>query len=155
MFKKILVCLDGSHLAEQILPYATEQAKRFHSKVILLQVITDSAAITASMTPTGDPLMMASQVSIEKIETESEEVEAYLSRIAQHMEDAGLDVEPATIFDPLPGPAIVDHASANGIDLIALATHGRSGLRRAVSGSVADHVLRESHLPILLIRPRE
>ncbi len=155
MFKKILVCLDGSHLAEQILPYATEQAKRFNSKVILLQVITDSAAITASMTPTGDPLMMASQVSVEKMESESEEVKAYLSRIAKHMEDAGLDVEPTAIFDPLPGPAIVDHASANKVDLIAIATHGRSGLRRVVSGSVADHVLRESHLPILLIRPRE
>ncbi len=155
MFKKILVCLDGSHLAEQILPYATEQAKRFNSKIILLQVITDSAAITASMTPTGDPLTMASQISIEKIETESEEVKAYLSRIAQHMKDAGLEVEPIAIFDPLPGPAIVDHASANKVDLITIATHGRSGLRRAVSGSVADHVLRESHLPILLIRPSE
>lgn len=155
MFKNILVCLDGSHLAEQILPYATEQAKRFNSKVILLQVITDTAAITASVTPTGDPLTMSSQVSVEKIETESEEANAYLSRIAKHMEDAGLGVEHVAIFDPLPGPAIVDHASTNKVDLIALATHGRSGLKRVVSGSVADHVLRESHLPILLIRPRE
>ena len=155
MFKSVLVCLDGSHLAEQILPYATEQAKRFNSKVILLQVITDSSAITASMTQTGDPLLMASQVSVDKIEAESGEAKVYLSGVAQYMEDAGLNVEPVTIFDPLPGPAIVEYANENKIDLIAIATHGRSGLRRAVSGSVADHVLRESHLPILLIRPRE
>ncbi|NQT74314.1 MAG: universal stress protein [Chloroflexi bacterium] len=155
MFKRILVCLDGSSLAEQILPYVTEQAKQFNSKVVLLQVITRSDAIIASMTATGDPLMMSSQVSFEKIESESEETKAYLSRIAKQMEDAGLDVEHVAIFDPLPGPAIVDHASENKVDLIAIATHGRSGLRRAISGSVADHVIRESHLPILLIRPRE
>ena len=77
------------------------------------------------------------------------------AKTLRKMIDAGLDVEQVAIFDPLPGPAIVDQANANQVDLIALATHGRSGLRRAVSGSVADHVLRESHLPTLLIRPRE
>jgi nucleotide-binding universal stress UspA family protein len=155
MFNKILVCLDGSSLAEQILPYVTEQAKRFNSKIILLKVVTDADAVIVPTTSTGDPLSMATQVSIEKMENESEEAKTYLSTIARHMVDAGLDVEQVAIFDPLPGPAIVDQANANQVDLIALATHGRSGLRRAVSGSVADHVLRESHLPILLIRPRE
>lgn len=155
MFNKILICLDGSPLAEQIIPYATEQAKRFNSKVILLKVVTDADAVVVPMTPTGDPLTMATQVSIEKMENESEEAKSYLATIAEPMIKAKLDVEQIAIFDPSPGSAIVDQANSSQVDLIALATHGRSGLRRAVSGSVADQVLRESHLPILLIRPRE
>ena len=64
MFNKILVCLDGSSLAEQILPYVTEQAKRFNSKIILLKVVTDADAVIVPTTPTGDPLSMETQVSI-------------------------------------------------------------------------------------------
>ncbi|MDD5094889.1 MAG: universal stress protein [Dehalococcoidia bacterium] len=155
MFDTIIVCLDGSPLAEQILPYAAEQARRFGSKVILFRVITATDAVLVPTTPTGEPLTMASQVSPELIDRETKEANDYLCKAAIPLEEIGLKPEIVTLFDPLPGAAIVDYANQHQVDLIAIATHGRSGFKRAVFGSVADYVLRESHLPVLLISPRE
>jgi nucleotide-binding universal stress UspA family protein len=153
MFERILVCLDGSKLAEQILPYATEQALRFNSKVTLLQVVTIPSSVYApsvagELPQTGD---MVAQ------ESERQEVEAraYLDRAAKSLLKKGIKAE-CVVRGPLQaGKAIVKYAQDNAIDLICIATHGRSGLGRVVFGSVADIVLRESGLPILVIKPEE
>ena len=137
MIERILVCLDGSSLAEQILPYATEVAQRFNSKLILLQVIPPSSVSVGT-------------------ETASEIIgpaKAYLEHVAQPLREKGLDVECATLFDT-PGKAIITYADKNEVELIAIATHGRSGLGRVLFGSVADFVLKESRVPILIIRPQ-
>ena len=137
MFERILVCLDGSSLAEQILPYATEAAQRFNSKLILLQVIPPSSVSVGT-------------------ETASEIIgpaKAYLEHVAQPLREKGLDVECVTLFDT-PGKAIITYADKNEVELIAIATHGRSGLGRVLFGSVADFVLKESRVPILIIRPQ-
>ncbi len=151
MLQKILVCLDGSSLAEQILPYATEQALRFGSKVVLLQVIGEPRAIPSPVP--GEPVFILLPEP-EQIEREQNEATAYLESIAQPLREKGLDVE--CVAQPgTPSDAIVSYAAESEVDLIAIATHGRSGLRRMTFGSVADFVLRESGLPILLIKPRE
>jgi nucleotide-binding universal stress UspA family protein len=153
MFERILVCLDGSELAEQILPYATEQALRFNSKLTLLQVVTMpssvyTASVAGELPQTGD--MIAKQ-----IQTHEVEARAYLDRVTKSLLKKGMNVE-YVILGPLqPGKAIVKYAQDNAIDLICIATHGRSGLGRVVFGSVADLVLRESGLPILVIKPKE
>ena len=140
MFERILVCLDGSSLAEQILPYATEVAQRFASRMILLQVIPPSSVLGG-----GDTTLELELFGPAK---------AYLERIAQPLREVGLDVECATLLEP-PGQAIISYANKSGVGLIAIATHGRGGLGRVMFGSVADFVLRESRLPVLMVRPQD
>jgi nucleotide-binding universal stress UspA family protein len=152
MFEKILVCLDGSKLAEQILPYATEQAARFNSKVVLLQAFTipsTVAAAEAQAAPTATPDLM--QEEAHRLEAEAR---AYLEEVAIPLREKGLDVGCVTLQGTA-GEVIVGYAQNEPVDLIALATHGHSGLGRVIFGSVADHVLRESGLPILVIKPQE
>ena len=91
---------------------------------------------------------------VEKVQREENEAKAYLERIAQPLRKRGLDVECVTFEDAI-DEGIVNYAEKNEVDLIAIATHGRSGLGRSVFGSVSDFVLRKSGLPILVIKPRE
>ncbi len=152
MFEKILVCLDGSENAEQILPYATEEALRFHSQVILLHVVPEPVVITPGVPgTTGVPVETPGM--LEQMQKEQSESADYLERMANRLREKGLKVEPA-VLQGTAGDVIVKYAGENDIGLIAIATHGRSGLGRAVFGSVADYVLRNSGLPILVIRPR-
>ena len=149
MFKKILVCLDGSSLAEQILPYATEEALQYNSKVVLLRVIDvpGTVAWIKGAPPDRD-------IVTEESHKAEKEAKAYLKRMAKLLRSRGLDVEDVVMHHIAADQAIVDYADQNEVDLIAITTRGRSGLIRAVLGSVADSVLRTSGLPILVIRPR-
>lgn len=155
MPNKILVCLDGSELAEQILPYATEQALQFGSKVVFLQVILTSSTVPAMVTGVEPAMTVPVPLDAEQFRMEEEEANAYLNAKAAQLRETGLDVECITILGALPGKTIVSYADENEVDLVAIATHGRSGLSRTIFGSVADHVLRESGLPILVIKPRD
>ncbi len=143
MFKTILVCLDGSKLAEQILPYATDIALRYGSRLLLLRV----------MDPADEEVSLSPGVSVPVPVSVQQEAKDYLAGVAGSLVMGGLSVE-WTTAEGKPGEAIVKYANENGVDLIAIATHGRSGLKQAVFGSVAQHVVRESGLPILLVRPK-
>ncbi|MFC1968771.1 universal stress protein [Chloroflexota bacterium] len=151
MFEKILVCLDGSKLAEQILPYATEQAICFNSKVVLLRAFTmpSIVAVAEAQASMINPYLM-------QVESQRQEAiaKAYLEKVAISLRERGLDVACVTVYGTA-GEVIVDYAQNESAGLIALATHGHSGIGRVIFGSVADHVLRESGLPILVIKPRE
>lgn len=153
MFDNIIVCLDGSELAEQILPYAVEEAVKFNSKLVLLHVIPDPLMITPGIPGAeGGPVVTSGMV--EHMQNEREETAEYLQQKAQLLRGQGLKVE-TILLQGSPGKTIVVYSNENNIDLIAIATHGRSGLGRVVFGSVADHILRHSGLPILIINPRE
>jgi len=147
MFQKILVCLDGSKLAEQIVPYVAEQAAKFGSSLVLFQAVSMSA-IPA---PTG---IESVPVAVPDTMLRDAELAAmdYLSGLAAPLRDRGLKVQCVTMIGH-PAETIVGYADENRFDLVALATHGRSGLKRMVFGSVADYVVRKSGLPILLIKP--
>jgi nucleotide-binding universal stress UspA family protein len=149
MFKKVVVCLDGSTLAEQILPYATEGALQFNCKVVLLRVLDVPATVAwvEGTAPDAD-------VVTEESHSEEEQAKAYLESVATSLRARGLDVENAVLHRISADQAIVDYAHENEVDLIAMTTHGHSGLLRAVLGSVADSVVRNSRLPILVIRPQ-
>ncbi|MFO8010757.1 MAG: universal stress protein [Dehalococcoidia bacterium] len=150
MFSRILVCLDGSGLAEQALPYASAQAKRFGSKVILLQIVnlTDATVIPAGPMGPAEPEHAGPLQELSRKQAEA--AGQYLGGIAENMESEGVDVSFEVLDDPGPGEAIVDFTDRNNMDLIVMTTHGRSGLGRTVFGSVADHVMRQSGLPILV-----
>ncbi len=147
MFEKILVCLDSSDLAEQVLPYAAEVARRFKSNLILLEVTATPSAVVE---PTTGYYRAPSPEAVVRREDEANE---YLAEVAARLESEGLDVKYLT-QPGNPGRTIVSFAEDNGVGLIALATHGRSGLSRIAFGSVADFVMKSSGLPSLVIRPR-
>ncbi|MDY6835665.1 MAG: universal stress protein [Chloroflexota bacterium] len=153
MFKRILVCLDSSSLAEQILPYASEIALRSSCEMVLLEVVSAVSSVGVAI-PGVEPVPIASDILSDRIEKEKQEAIAYLENVAQPLREKGLSVE-SVALQGLPGDAIVAYAQENQIDVVAIATHGRSGLGRLVFGSVAEHVLKESGLPILLIKPKE
>jgi nucleotide-binding universal stress UspA family protein len=153
MFKKILVCLDGSKLAEQIMPYATEEAIRFQGKLVLLQVVQEPVAFSPGI-PGDAPVPIQTDIMVEGTKEALDRARDYLEKLAAPLRKRGIQVKTVAI----PGgasEAILDYANTNSINLITIATHGRGGLRRAVFGSVADHVLRESGLPVLVIRPQD
>jgi len=154
MFARILVCLDGSELAEQVLPYAVEQASRFQSQVTLFQMVSSRMSFVpdSGLGPTAIP--EDPQLLKEAIQQERDAAEKHLEDVAQrYFSSTSVNVKSVVVEGTNAGAAIVDFAKENDTGLIMLTTHGRSGLGRVIFGSVADHVLRESHLPVLMIRP--
>ncbi|MBN1368836.1 MAG: universal stress protein [Dehalococcoidaceae bacterium] len=152
MFEKILVCLDGSSLAEQILPYAIEEAIQFDSLLVLLQVIKipDSASKDAADAP-----VRIKEVIEDSIRKQEQETREYFNTIEKSLIRKGVKTK-SVLLRPSPvGEAILDYAANNDIGLICIATHGHSGLGRVFFGSVAEYLLKESGLPLLVIRPQK
>jgi nucleotide-binding universal stress UspA family protein len=150
MFRRILICLDGSSLSEQVLPYAIEQAVHFKSQLVLLRIIVPITATPAVAGPITEGM-------VEKEAEAKKAAEAYLEKLAQKLRrEKKLKVE-SLVLEGLVAETIVEYAhdrNNNKIDLIAIATHGEGGLKRFVFGSVADFVLRHSDVPMLLVRPQ-
>jgi len=157
MFEKILVCLDGSKNAEQIMPYAAAQAEKFNSQLVLLQVIHADITIPPPEWPSGPGYIFPTAIpsseyfseEIKAIQKEQTKARNYLQKTAQRLKNRAVET---VVLQGNAGEAIVGYAGENGIGLIAITTHGRSGLERVVFGSVADYVLKQSSLPVLLLR---
>jgi nucleotide-binding universal stress UspA family protein len=152
MFKKILVCLDGCDLAEQILPYVKEQAKAFKSTVVFVHV-TPEPMLEAPGIPGEPGYALQTKSMLLEMGKEMVSADKYLDRLALSFNKSGIRTK-YEILEGMPGESIVNYARANKISLIALVTHGRSGLGRIILGSTADFVIRESGLPILIVRPK-
>lgn len=153
MFKNIMVCLDGSKLAEQIIPFAiTEATNCTANKVTLLQVVhIPTASMPAKLQPA---YTKEAQENVQfTVEREKSEARDYLEQVAKTMRTKGLYVE-CVVIEGKPGESIVKYAGKNEVELIMIATHGRGGLSRIAFGSVAEQVLRESGMPVLLIRSK-
>lgn len=153
MFERILVCLDGSKLAEQIMPYAREEAIRFQGKLVLLQVVPEPVTYSPGI-PGGAPVPVQTDIMVAGMKEALDRAKEYLEKAARPLRKRGIEVETVAVPGRA-GEAILEYADKNRIKLITIATHGHGGLRRAVFGSVADYVLRESGLPVLIIRPQE
>jgi nucleotide-binding universal stress UspA family protein len=140
--RSILVPLDGSEDAEDVLDEVVDFAKLFKAEVHLLLVLNYYQP-TESL-PAGD-----SGITM----TVEQAAQEYLKGKANWLTEQGLKVEYRIIYNRSVAPAILDEAKNLGIDIIALTTHGRGGLKRLFLGSVADKVLRGSTVPVLLTRP--
>jgi nucleotide-binding universal stress UspA family protein len=141
--QRILVPLDGSPLAEQILPVVTSVANALSGELILFRV--PIAQVTGWVA--GEWYVPVQNA----FDTAEEEARAYLDGVAARLADEGLVVTTATATGPVAN-CIVDYAEANDVDFVAMCTHGRTGLARWALGSVADRVLRAGSTPILLVR---
>lgn len=140
MYKRILVPLDGSGLAEVALPYAEELAGRLGSEVALIYV-SESAEI---------PQHYIHQFYLQKI---SEATKAGAERTLGESVAKAIKIKSAVLVGH-PAETIVDYADKEEISLIVMATHGRSGIGRWALGSVADKVLRATNRPVALIRAK-
>lgn len=139
--QKILVPLDGSALAEAALPKAMELAQSCGAKLLLI------CAAEAHKLPGADP----TEAQIKVVQG----AEDYLAQVGDRLVAVGVTgVETSVWYGPA-AYAIVEAARVNKVDLIAMTTHGRSGLGRLILGSVAESVLRGTTTPILLIRVAE
>jgi nucleotide-binding universal stress UspA family protein len=145
MFEKILVPLDGSALAQTILPYVMALAKGFRSRVILFHVAETALDLEAPEQKTYV------DETVERIRPLAEN---YLAGVVDEFRKEGIDVE-ANVVKGRAAAQIVGYAEQEDVGLIALSTHGRSGLARLVMGSGIDKILRACEQPVLLVRPRD
>ncbi len=144
MYRKILVPLDGSELAECALPHVESIAMGCQSvEVVLLRVIEP-------MRLPGDYVI--SDKDRERIESNyKSDARDYLGRMVDELGGRGLSVG-SDIVSGKVADSIVDYANRHGVDIIIMATHGRSGVSRWTLGSVADKVIHYAGVPVLMVR---
>lgn len=143
-FSRIVVPLDGSELAEQILPEVAALASRLNSTVSLLQVLTPATYSQKEIMQPGLPWW----------DDDIATAEAYLTRAANRLSEQGLTVSKDVVISGDIATAILDYSARTRADLIALATSGGGGMSRFVFGTVADEVTRKSTSSLLIFHPK-
>ena len=145
-FQKILVCLDGSALAEQVLDSALSLAQCSQAEIILLRVVQPANLLFDMET--------ADQVQESVTALEKGEAEAYLNNLLPQLPKIGGSLSVRTLLGA-PADTIIDFAQEQQVDLIAMSSHGRSGISRWVYGSVAEKVMRGAKCATLIMRGQE
>ena len=143
MYERMLVPLDGSLSAEAILPFAEQVAGPLDAEVVLFRVVEPPSPI--------ELVASAGVVSPDTFTLRDIDAKRYLSEIARRLSKKGIRVRTRVMVGSA-AEEILGAARSTSADLIAMATHGRSGVGRALFGSVAESVLRASPVPVLLIR---
>lgn len=144
MYKRAVVPLDGSVVAETIIPLILEIAGPLDLDVVLLRVIPPMPVKVVHDVRTED----------EKQAVQRTDVEEYLAALAAELRSRGVRFKTDVRLGD-PASEIVAAAEAADADLIAMTTHGRSGLGRVLFGSVAEAVLRQAQIPVFLLRQTE
>ena len=145
MYKRALVPLDGSPLAETIIPFILEIAGPLDMEVILLRVVQPIPPVV---------IEGSRHVEVEDVEARRIDAEEYLAPLAAELEKQGVRVK-SQVRRGIPAPEIVAAARETGADLIAMSTHGRGGFGRIMFGSVAEAVLHQAEIPVFLMRATE
>ena len=142
MYRRVTVPLDGSMVAEGIIPLMLEIAGPLDMEVVLLRVLV----------PIPPSVIEGSRhIEVEDVEKRRAEAEEYLAPIAAELRTKGVRVR-TLVRRGEPASEIIAGAREAGSDLIAMTTHGRSGFGRLLFGSVAEAVLRHSEVPVFLMR---
>ena len=155
MYRRILVPLDGSAFAEQALNHAQHVALAGQSEIHLLSVaplLEDQSLAVVDLYPVYvyRDYLVDHNMELERITTE---LNGYLDQLSARVQAAGYKAVSAIRFGQ-PADEIITYAAKSGCDLIAMSTHGRSGIGRWVYGSVADKVLHAAQIPLVLVRAR-
>ncbi|MEM7344802.1 MAG: universal stress protein [Chloroflexota bacterium] len=144
MYKKILVPLDGSKRAEAILPHIESLAEAYGASVILMAVAEPESVLDRGLAST--------QFDQDGYEARFDQTKKYLSDIQDYLGKKGIHVMSKVYPHSPVVEAIINSAETEGVDLVAMASHGRSGIGRVFYGSTAAGVLHRLERPILLIR---
>lgn len=146
MYQKIMAPLDGSELSECVLPHLEAIAKGCNVKDIVLVRIVEPFGLSS-----GSHVAFSNE-EIKTIDSRHEaEAKEYMEAIAGGLEKKGLKAATKVIVGRV-ADSLAEYAEKNGVDLIIIATHGRSGISRWTWGSVADRILRSACVPVLMIR---
>ena len=154
VFQHILIPLDGSALSEQILEHAIALGELMHADYTLLRVVD------LSMLPSYPP---TSYIGLDRqlLEELQAKAQTYLDSVANRLRaqvgtpsQAPLQIQTRVVVHQQPAVAILEEAGKDGIDLVAMETHGWGGLTRLFVGSIADKVLRGAPKPVLIHRPQ-
>ena len=152
MYQTILVPLDGSARAEHILPHVENLALHYKAKVIFLQVMEPLQIVSPSLYVTS-ALTDTVKESLNDFNRRYEDVNTYLSGRQGEFREKGIDVRKFVEQGPIV-ETVIAVARRENADLIAMASHGRSGMSRVFYGSVAAGVLQQIDRPMLIIRSR-
>lgn len=146
MYQKILVPMDGSELAECVLPHLQAIAKGCNVPNVTLARVVEPFRTIA----TGEYTF--SEEDIKRIDSESKAAaKKYLDQIAGQLKKDGISAK-TEVLTGRAGDTLAEYAARIDADLIVIATHGRSGVSKWVWGSVADKLLRSACVPILMVR---
>jgi len=149
MYKKIMVPLDGSKLAESVLPHVEAIAKGTNAEEVILVSVTERVLGYRPVTDYGPPA--EEKLVPEAVGKMEKQAQKYLDRVAKGLEAKGIKTETLVLLGN-PAEEIILNAKHYGADLIIMASHGRSGISRWTHGSVADKVFRASSVPVLMVR---
>jgi nucleotide-binding universal stress UspA family protein len=173
MFSKTLVCLDGSKMAEEIVPYVTGPCQALKAEVILLHVLNTRITIPPLQTmhipslaryPSSTPAHVSDMGKTETVEPKTGtqiaqlgkaqgEAKRYLNDIARPFRAQGLKIRTLTL-EGEPGETIVNYVNSQNISLVALTTHGQGGLSGSLMGKTAQFILKYANCPTLIIKPK-
>ena len=157
MYRRILLTTDGSELAASAVPHAaTLAAAAGGATVVVTGVIDDVREILIEGRPVGWVDIgpgLSLQAAEEVVAAQHAEAERQLADFAGRLAALGVGNTEQHVLQGAVGQTIVRAVCELGIDLVVMATHGRTGLGRALIGSVADHVVRHAPCPVLLVRP--
>jgi nucleotide-binding universal stress UspA family protein len=143
MYKRALVPLDGSMVAEAIVPFILEIAGPLDMEVALLRVVVPAPPVV---------LEASGAVAVEDVEKLRKDAEEYLASVAPGLRAKGVKVTTSVRCGGNAVMEILDRARSLDADLIAMTTHGRGGLGRLLFGSIAEAVLRQAEIPVFMMR---
>ena len=148
MYKKIMVPMDGSELAECVLAHVQTMAEaRGVQTVVFVRVVEPF-----SLTPVRGETGWFTEEEMEQVDTKSKATaESYLDKLVSGIDYGKVSVQKEILVGKA-AESLAEYTKKNDIDLIIVATHGRSGVSRWVWGSVADRLLRSAHVPVLMVR---
>jgi nucleotide-binding universal stress UspA family protein len=153
MYRKALVPLDGSRLAETILPHVEELARPFGTTVMLLQVV-ELVHMVDPGKATVDRFEAIPHQTAEAAEREAQAAQAYLDGVAERLAERGVQASGRVAYGPVVA-TIMDAARREDVDLIAMASHGRTGKSDVYYGSVAAGILQRIDRPLLIVRAQD
>lgn len=146
MYQHVIVPLDGSELAECVLPHAEAIAGgSSNTRVTFIRVVPPLhlyGGVESSFSPEERQRLEADSMDVAR---------DYLDRLVKQLTEAGITAQSEVLYGDVIDK-LTDYANKNEADLIIIATHGRSGVSRWVWGSVADRILRSSCIPVLMVR---
>ncbi|WP_265111261.1 universal stress protein [Halosolutus halophilus] len=147
MYEKILVPTDGSETSEVAVDHAIDLAEMYGADIHTLYVVdTDSMSLTLG----GEQLDRIEQGRYGEMDEVRERAERATGHVADRASERGLDtVEHVSAGKP--HTQIANYVEDNGIDLVVMGSHGRSGVTRALLGSVTERTLRSTHVPVLVV----
>jgi nucleotide-binding universal stress UspA family protein len=154
MYSKILVPLDGSKLAECVLPHLDTVTKGCGvEEIVLIRVVEPVTLPSGTWTDGGAVITESDTVKTRKKIDDMHKNEAveYLEGIVQRFQSAGIKTQ-SVLLEGRPADELVDYIKESDADLTVIASHGRSGIGRWIHGSVAERLLRSVCMPILMVR---